>query len=297
MLRKPWPRYRGHLSPPGLKLEKESENEFRRAGPKKSRKASRKRVKIDCFSTILTLFRLRLRHFLGPGASRPRELIFRLFFPTLGPEGPNDRCSRAKGNLTSSNDETAGFKQLSFPCSLFLSPHNARPRSPACCIRSRIAYANSGMPRKPGANRPGLAFIRVNKSARERIGRQNLSQKVPSKKGSLGVQTLPPGGAARWRHGGDKSEHVPRAEEPDVPVSYDSPGVARPGEGRLRVIGNAEVPAILFSPRTYRKNAHSKSANFEGRHSGGHLLGRPLLFTPEFLLEMTKIGPGRKEDF
>ena len=64
----------------------------------------------------------------------------------------------------------------------------------------------------------------VNKSARERIGRQNLSQKVPSKKGSLGV---------------------------------------------------------IFSPRKYRENAHSKSANFERRHSGGHLLGRPLLFTSE----------------
>ena len=62
----------------------------------------------------------------------------------------------------------------------------------------------------------------VNKSARERIGRQNLSQKVLSKKGSLGV---------------------------------------------------------IFSPRKYRENTHSKSANFEGRHSGGHLLGRPLLFT------------------
>ena len=62
----------------------------------------------------------------------------------------------------------------------------------------------------------------MNKSARERIRRQNLSQKVPSKKGSLGV---------------------------------------------------------IFSPRNYRENAHSKSANFEGRHSGGHLLGRPLLFT------------------
>ena len=62
----------------------------------------------------------------------------------------------------------------------------------------------------------------VNKSARERIGRQNLSQKVRSRKGSL---------------------------------------------------------RVIFSPRNYRGNAHSKSANFEGRHSGGHLLGRPLLFT------------------
>ena len=64
----------------------------------------------------------------------------------------------------------------------------------------------------------------VNKSARERRGRQNLSQNVPSKKGSLGV---------------------------------------------------------IFSPRNQRENAHSKSANFDGRHSGGHLLGRPLLFTSD----------------
>ena len=58
----------------------------------------------------------------------------------------------------------------------------------------------------------------VNKSARERTGRQNLSQKVPSKKGSLGV---------------------------------------------------------IFSPSNQRENAPSKSANFEARRSGGHLLGRP----------------------
>ena len=62
---------------------------------------------------------------------------------------------------------------------------------------------------------------------RERILRQNLSQKVPSKKGSLG---------------------------------------------------------LIFSPRNYRENAHSKSANFEGRHSGGHLLGRPLLFPSEYII-------------
>ena len=55
-------------------------------GPKKSKTES-KRVKIGCFSTILALFRLRLRLF-GP----PREL----FFPILGPEGPNDPCSRAR---------------------------------------------------------------------------------------------------------------------------------------------------------------------------------------------------------
>ena len=71
---------------------------------------------------------------------------------------------------------------------------------------------------------PARRVSGVNKSAREQIGRQNLSQKVPSKKGSWGV---------------------------------------------------------IFSPRNYRENAHSKSANFEGRHFGGHLLGRPLLFTSE----------------
>ena len=52
---------------------------------------------------------------------------------------------------------------------------------------------------------PRLSTSGVNKSARERIGRQNFSQKVPSKKGSLGV---------------------------------------------------------IFSPRNYRENAHSKSAKF-----------------------------------
>ena len=77
-----------------------------------------------------------------------------------------------------------------------------------------IASAFWGYPQKSG----------VNKSARERRGRQNLSQKVPSKKGSLGV---------------------------------------------------------IFSPRNYRENAHSKFANFEGRRSGGHMLGRPLLLTSE----------------
>ena len=76
----------------------------------------------------------------------------------------------------------------------------------------------------------------VNKSARERIGRQNLSQKVPSKKGSLGV---------------------------------------------------------IFSPRNQRQNAHSKSANFEGRHSGGQLLGRPLLFTPEESPRTNREIPGK----
>ena len=77
-----------------------------------------------------------------------------------------------------------------------------------------------------------LRKLGVNKSARERKGRQNLPQKVPSEKFSLGV---------------------------------------------------------VFSPRNQRENVHSKSANFEGRHSGGHLLGRPLLFTSE--KRSRKMGP------
>ena len=34
----------------------------------------------------------------------------------------------------------------------------------------------------------------------------------------------PPRGAGRWRHGGDKSQHVPRGSEPDLPVTQDLPG-------------------------------------------------------------------------
>ena len=66
-------RYRGHLGPPGPKLEKSRKMSSRGLsppGPKKSKTRSRKRVKIDCFSTILTLFRLRFRLF-GP---RGREV-------------------------------------------------------------------------------------------------------------------------------------------------------------------------------------------------------------------------------
>ena len=70
----------------------------------------------------------------------------------------------------------------------------------------------------------GMPMSGVNKSARERRGRQNLSPKVPSKKGSLGV---------------------------------------------------------ISSPRNHREKEQSKSASFERRHSGGHLLGRPLLFTAD----------------
>ena len=89
-----------------------------------------------------------------------------------------------------------------------------------------------------GAKKVRQHKIGSEQSARERFGRQNLSQKVPSNKGSLGV---------------------------------------------------------IFCPRSYRGNAHSKSANFEGRHSGGHLLGRPLLFTsnkkPERAYKKRNDGP------
>ena len=56
---------------------------------------SRKRVKIDCFSTILTLFRLRFRLF-GPRGREAPGTHFQTLFPTLGPKGPNDPCSRQK---------------------------------------------------------------------------------------------------------------------------------------------------------------------------------------------------------
>ena len=101
--------------------------------------------------------------------------------------------------------EGSPYKKLTL---CLLLPHRAGRRFYYCESTPPFEHPQSG----------------VNKSARERIGRQNLSQKVPSKKGSLGV---------------------------------------------------------IFSPRKYRENAHSKSANFEGRHSGGHLLGRPLLFTSD----------------
>ena len=80
----------------------------------------------------------------------------------------------------------------------------------------------------------------VNKSARERIGRQNLSQKVPSKKGSLGV---------------------------------------------------------IFSLQGVIGKTHTqKTANFEGRHSGGHLLGRPLLFTSEHILAILRQNNGKGKE-
>ena len=117
---KTFARYRGHLGPPGPKLEKESENEF--PGPlgpeaQKVEKRSRKRVKIDCFSTILTLFQLRLRLF-GPRGREAPELIFRLF-SNFGPEGPNDPCSRAKDHEDGNGEKLTVKKMVDFWCRFF----------------------------------------------------------------------------------------------------------------------------------------------------------------------------------
>ena len=65
----------------------------------------------------------------------------------------------------------------------------------------------------------------MNISARERIGHQNLSQKVTSKKGSLGV---------------------------------------------------------IFYPRNYRANAHSKSANFEEDPLGATCSAGPFCLLPKY---------------
>ena len=61
----------------------------------KSRKRSRKRVKIVEKQSILTLFRLRFGLF-GPRGREAPGTHFPTLFPTLGPEGPNDPCSGPK---------------------------------------------------------------------------------------------------------------------------------------------------------------------------------------------------------
>ena len=70
----------------------------------------------------------------------------------------------------------------------------------------------------------------------------------------------------------------------EMTTTYYREWTKAPGSESAARICPLEVPSkkrslrVIFSPRNYRENAHSKSANFEGRHSGGHLLGRPLLF-------------------
>ena len=66
-------------------------------GPKKSKTESKKKkkAKIDCFSTILTLFRLRFGLFWPPGPGGPGK-SFLDSFSNVAPEGPNDPCSGQK---------------------------------------------------------------------------------------------------------------------------------------------------------------------------------------------------------
>ena len=77
-----WPCYRGHLGPPGPKLEKESENEFPGplgSGAQKVETGVEKESKSIVFQLFWHFFDS-VFDFLGPGAERPRKLIFRLFF-------------------------------------------------------------------------------------------------------------------------------------------------------------------------------------------------------------------------
>ena len=71
------------------------------------------------------------------------------------------------------------------------------------------------------------------------------------------------------------------------------PGANRPPE----FVPERGSLGVIFSPRNYRENAHSKSANFEGRRSGGHLLGRPLVFTSESWNRKTDFGKCYGQNF
>ena len=76
-------------------------------GPK-SAKRSRKRVKIDYFSTILTLFRLGFGLF-GPQGRKGPGTHFRTLFATFGPKGPNDPCSGQKFSQPLSKNKGIGI--------------------------------------------------------------------------------------------------------------------------------------------------------------------------------------------
>ena len=71
--------YRGHLGPSGPKSKKSPKLGSRGREGQKSRKRVEKESKIDYFWTFSTLFRL-FFDFSTPGAERPREPIFWLFF-------------------------------------------------------------------------------------------------------------------------------------------------------------------------------------------------------------------------
>ena len=62
--------------------------------------------------------------------------------------------------------------------------------------------------------------------------------------GDADFGTDSPSRVGGWRHGGNKQHHEERHAEPDAPVSLHTPGVARPGEGRLRVVGDDVVSGI-----------------------------------------------------
>ena len=123
----PWPCYRGHLGLSGRKLQMEFEKwvpgPSRCRGPK-SAKRSRKRVKIDNFSTILTLFRLCLGLFGLRGRKGP-ETYFRTLFATFGPKGPNDPCSGQKF----SQGERSPPKFWRWACRAFLVASDRKPLS------------------------------------------------------------------------------------------------------------------------------------------------------------------------
>ena len=84
--------YKSHSGPSGPKSQKTSQKGSRGLSAPGSRKVEKKskkgqkRVKNNLFSTFSTLFRL-LSNLFDPGAERPREPFFRLFWD-FGPEGP-----------------------------------------------------------------------------------------------------------------------------------------------------------------------------------------------------------------
>ena len=79
-----------------------------------------------------------------------------------------------------------------------------------------------------------------------------------------------------------KKKHVPSSTQ-IVPFGSKQkrPGAKGPPEFVPESPLQKGSLGVVFSPRNQRENVHAKSANFEGRRSGGHLLGRPLLFTSE----------------
>ena len=150
-------------------------------------------------------------------------------------ERGNSRVGRDRSRPPPGGAETAqGAQEANEPGS------RARSRSKAVTRRRAQWREEHGMP-------PREDELQQEAEARAAAAEQQEEEEVELGDADFGTDSPPPG-AARWRHGGDKAEHVPRAAEPDQPVSYDSPGVARPGEGRLRLIGDAEVPAIPGVP-------------------------------------------------